>query len=200
MKNIIILCVFIASLLVNPCAFAQESTKNTADLKAEIAALQVRLQTAETKENTPIAKFSGIGTEMGIAFKGFIEAIDGGMASTTSRVNEFAQTDVGKFAMIGIGWKIFAKDFFDIFIGILLLLMFFVLLKWYLVAFFFGRMLVTKVEGPWYNRKITKERYKSIYQQIGSFSAEQIAYADFFSWTGFLTLAVILITAFIFLT
>lgn len=171
MKKIIIIVSFVFSMFVTSSVFAQEAVKKTEDLKAEMAALQVRLQAAESKDNRPLSKFAGVGEEMGMAFKGFVEAIDGGMASTTARVNEFAQTDVGRYAMIGIGWKIFAQDIFQMagaisgkLIGFILLIFFFMVLKTAAQTMFVGKMIVTKKEGPFYNRIVTKERSTPIMQ------------------------------------
>jgi hypothetical protein len=84
---------------------------------------------------------------------------------TTDRVNEFAKTDVGRFAMVAFGWKIFASDIgqvaesvFNKTAGFILLFVFCWLLKRTIEVLCWGRMIVTKREGPWWNRNITKER------------------------------------------
>lgn len=153
------------SFLVGTVAFAQQQEQSPTELKAQIAAMQSRLNDQQVKEGEFVSKFAGFGKELGTAFNGFVAAMDGGLKVTTDRVNEFAQTDVGKFAMFSIGWKIFASDIGSIALsvfnktaGFILLLVFCWLLKRTIDVLCWGRMIVTKREGPWWNRNITKER------------------------------------------
>lgn len=200
-----ILAITMATIMAVSGVLAQNAEKSTTDLKAELAAMQTRLAAAEAKEGSFTSKFAGFGREMGQAMNGFVEAMDGGMKVTTTRINEFAQTDVGKYAMIGIGWKIFADDILgvigrvsDRIIGFLLFILFFVVLRYGIQLFFWGKMIVTKTEGPWYAKKITKERTMPIYDQLsrnGS-SDQQIAA----SWMGgvlIITMAALFLASFI---
>lgn len=154
--------------------WAQEQAKNTTELKAEIAALQSKLADQKADEGRFTSQFTGFGKELGTAMNGFVEAMDGGMKVTTSRVNEFAQTDVGRYAIIAIGWKIFAADIialgqsaFNKTTGFILLLTFCWLLKRTIEIMCWGRMIVVKTEGPWYARVITKERSTPIMKAEG---------------------------------
>lgn len=154
--------------------------KSASDMKAEVAALQVKIDEAEAKQGTISSKFAGFGKELGVAFNGFVEAMDGGMKVTTTRVNEFAQTDVGKFAMFCIGWKIFAADaarivrsFIHFWLGFVFMGIVLYILKRMVEVFLCGRMIVVKREGPWYNRNITKERSESLVKSIKSADSDQ---------------------------
>ena len=108
MRKMILLV--LVSIFVGATAFAQEQTQSPTELKAQIAAMQSKLNDQQAKDGEFISKFAGFGKELGTAFNGFVQAMDGGLKVTTDRVNEFAKTDVGKFAMFSIGWKIFASD------------------------------------------------------------------------------------------
>jgi hypothetical protein len=150
-------------------AYGQE--KSIDELKVEQATLQAKIQLQEEKKGvTPFTKWSGFGKELGEAFNGFVSAVDGGLKVTTERVNEFAKTDVGRFAMVCIAWKIFGQDawrLIDIGIGLLLLLAFFYVLYQAIRTFWWGREQVVKRDGPWYNRVVTKERKPGIYSKAG---------------------------------
>ena len=157
--------VLVSVLFGGMMAFAQQQEQSPTELKAQIAAMQSRLNDQQAKDGEFVSKFAGFGKELGTAFNGFVAAMDGGLKVTTDRVNEFAQTDVGKFAMFSIGWKIFASDIGSIALsifnktaGFILLFVFCWLLKRTIEALCWGRMIVTKREGPWWNRRITKER------------------------------------------
>jgi hypothetical protein len=161
--------VLVSVLFGGTWAFAQQQEQSPTELKAQIAAMQSRLNDQQAKEGEFVSKFAGFGKELGTAFNGFVAAMDGGLKVTTDRVNEFAQTDVGKFAMFSIGWKIFASDIGSIALsisnktaGFVLLIVFCWLLKRTIEALCWGRMIVTKKEGPWWNRRITKERMTSM--------------------------------------
>ncbi len=163
MKRVLI--AVLAFFIMLPTVWAQEKEKTTTELKAEIASLQSRLNDQQEKDEQFVSKFAGFGKELGATMNSFVEAMDGGMKVTTTRVNEFAKTDVGRFAMAAIAWKIFADDFialgqsaFNKTAGFVFLFTFCWLLKRTIDVVCWGRMVVTKKEGPWYARKVTKER------------------------------------------
>lgn len=153
-------------LLISLCpVWAQEREKTATEMKAEIAALQSKLNDQQQNDEKFSSKFAGFGKELGTTMNSFVEAMDGGMKVTTSRVNEFAKTDVGRFAMVAIAWKIFATDIISIgqsafnkTAGFIFLIVFCWLLKRTIEIMCWGRMIVVKKEGPWYARNVTKER------------------------------------------
>lgn len=158
-------------LFVPLTLMAQTPEKSTTDLKAEIAALQSKLNDQSNLEKQLPNQFIGFGKELGTALNGFVEALDGGMQVTTTRVNEFAQTDVGRYAIIALAWKIFAEDIISIggsvfnkTVGFIFLFVFCWLLKSTIEVLCWGKMIVTKREGPWYARQITKERGTALYK------------------------------------
>lgn len=173
-------------VMVGTLATAQQQPeKNPSDLRVEIAALQSKLADEQAQQGTIVSKFAGFGKELGVAFNGFVQAMDGGLKVTTDRVNDFAETDVGRFAMFAIGWKVFASDIlsmprgaFNKTAGLILLGVFCWLLKRTLEIICWGRMIVMKKEGPWYNRKVTKERATALIKmKDGNGDAEVVFYA-----------------------
>lgn len=146
-------------------SWAQEQEKNVSALKAEIASLQSKLEDQEKNEQKVTSQIAGFGKEFGTAMNGLVEAMDGGLKVTTDRVNEFAKTDVGKYAVIAISWKIFSADIISIgesvfakILGFILLFVFCWVLKRTLETLCWGKMIVVKKEGPWYAVCKTKER------------------------------------------
>jgi hypothetical protein len=164
------ICWIIGLLSLVATAYGQE--QSIEDLKVEQATLQAKIQMKEEKSGiNTFTKWSGFGKELGEAFNGFVSAVDGGLKVTTERVNEFAKTDVGRFAMVCIAWKIFGQDawrLIDIGIGLLLLLAFFYVLFQAVRVLWWGREQVVKRDGPWYNRVVTKERKPGMYSKVGS--------------------------------
>lgn len=163
------IAMFVLLFICSSQLFSQQTEKSVTELKAEIAALESLVKDQSVEENSFPNQVSGFGKELGTALNGFVEALDGGMQVTTTRVNEFAQTDVGKYAMIAIAWKLFAQDILLVAgsavnkaIGFSLLAVFCWLLKYTLETICWGKMVVTKKEGPWYNRSVTKERGHSM--------------------------------------
>lgn len=169
MKKLIV--TLAVTFFLSSTLLAQTPEKSAIELKAEIAALQSKLNDQSNLEQQFPNQFIGFGKELGTALNGFVEALDGGMQVTTTRVNEFAQTDVGRYAIIAIAWKIFADDIISIggsafnkTTGFILLFVFCWLLKSTIEVLCWGRMIVVKQEGPWYSRKLTKERSVALYK------------------------------------
>lgn len=59
-------------------------------------------------------KWVGIGREVG-------EAVNGALHAVTTQTAEFAKTDVGRFTMVLVTWKVMGKDFVRMAVGLLLL-------------------------------------------------------------------------------
>ena len=180
MKKSMISTMIAIALMAGVASSQVQAEKSTTELKAELAAMQTRVAAAEMRDTAPLSKIAGFGREVGFAYNGFVEALDGGLKVTTVRVNEFAKTDVGKFAMIGIGWKIFAEDLIDLssqffkkVVGFMFFGLFIYILNLGIRIFYIGRMVVMKREGPWYDRKITKERTQPLIERLKASSEYQ---------------------------
>lgn len=183
MKTLLRTVIVAVLMTVGTLAMAQQPEKSPSDLKAEIAALQSKLSDQQAQQGTIAGKFAGFGEELGVAFNGFVTAMDGGMKVTTVRVNELAQTDVGRFAMVAIGWKIFAEDIlsvgrsvFNKTAGLILLGVFCWLLKRTIEITCWGKMIVMKKEGPWYDRKVTKERSTPLLKVTGTNDTAELVF------------------------
>ena len=105
-----------------------------------------------------------IGTMLREAGVAFVETTDGTLNVTTEHLYKFADSKVGKYAMIFIGWKLFGKDGMDVLerlVGYLvgsLMIIFLTKGLWALVRrYTVGSLVVTKKEGWWIFSKKTLE-------------------------------------------
>ena len=94
----------------------------TPDQIAKVQALQATNQVIE--EVTTYSKIAGIGKEIGIAVKD-------GLTAVVDVADKFGGTNVGKFTMTMIAWKIIGKDIFRIIIGLVFLIIYTVFLTRY---------------------------------------------------------------------
>lgn len=128
MKKILILTALIALFLGACCstASAQSSTPSdpvsymTPEQRAKYEA-DLKLAELEAQKDMEIAKLEnkvkqygdwiGVGGEVG-------QAIEEGLSAVVGVADEFGKTDVGKFTMILIAWKVMGKDIVKILLGI----------------------------------------------------------------------------------
>jgi hypothetical protein len=85
----------------------EQLNKYQNDIK--IAELDKKLQT--------YGNWVGVGGEVGTA-------IEEGLSAVVDVANKFGKTDVGKFTLIMVGWKIIGKDIIRIILGIIFLIIF----------------------------------------------------------------------------
>ena len=122
MKKIFILSLIIAVLIAACCpnVNAQNSTTpekitvNTSDLTVDQLA---KIKTEETavelqKKLDTYGKWVGVGGEVGTAVKEGLNAV-------VDVADKFGKTDVGKFTMFMIAWKVVGKDFMRVIIGLI---------------------------------------------------------------------------------
>lgn len=98
---------------------------------AEVAQLQKKLDT--------YSKWVGVGGEIG-------NAVKEGLTAVVDVADKFGATNVGKFTMTMVAWKVVGKDVVKIIIGLL----FFITYTWTLI-YFFRRLTVARkvmVENP----------------------------------------------------
>ena len=120
MKHFLTLMAF---LVIGMVSLAQETTGVTLtkeqmdklgpEAKSQIEALQVEQKVTGTAETA--GKWIGLGKEVGIAFNETAKSL----ALTAS---EFAKTDLGKFTMFLIAYKIIGTDIIQLVVGILWLI------------------------------------------------------------------------------
>jgi hypothetical protein len=141
------LWLFIMLLTITVTSYAQDETvqiKKT-DLTTEQLA---KLQVEETKQKiVSYGEIAGFGKEIGIA-------INDGLNAVVDVSQKFAGTDVGKFTIAIIGWKLLYKDFIQILLGLL-----FVVFVNILIFKYHKTLRPHKVlkKGAWYQFWVTKE-------------------------------------------
>ena len=131
MKKVLILVTLIALFIVACCpsASAQTSQQVTVDMAdltpaqrakveadALIAKQQEQLAVYEKKIET-FGEWVGVGGEIGTA-------VEEGLTAVVDVADKFGQTDVGKFTLVMIAWKVIGTDVVRIFLGLLFIAMF----------------------------------------------------------------------------
>ena len=94
----------------------------TPDQIAKVQAQQVTNQVVE--QVSTYSKIAGIGKEVGIAVKE-------GLLAVVDVADKFGGTNVGKFTMTMIAWKIIGKDIFRIVIGLVFLVIYIIFISRY---------------------------------------------------------------------
>jgi len=152
MKKLILLMVLFIGVIYTPHIQAQQQEKivvNVDDLTPE--QLQKiketeRLKTMNEKIET-YGKWVGVGNEVGVAIKE-------GLSAVSDVAIKFSDSNVGKFTMVLIAWKVVGKDIVRILLGII-----FIIFSVFFTIKSFNRYKPHKymVEGniwrPWVNRK-----------------------------------------------
>jgi hypothetical protein len=103
------------------CMFVGEETEKP-DQIAKVQAQQVTNQVVE--QVSTYSKIAGIGKEVGIAVKE-------GLLAVVDVADKFGGTNVGKFTMTMIAWKIIGKDIFRIVIGLVFLVIYIIFISRY---------------------------------------------------------------------
>lgn len=122
MKKLIVLLSIISLFIVSCCpnANAQEQTPTKPSpeqylTSEQMAKYQSDLKVAELeKKLQTYGNWVGVGSEIGIAVRE-------GLSAVVEVSDQFGKTEVGKFTMIMIAWKVMGKDVIKIFIGLVFL-------------------------------------------------------------------------------
>lgn len=119
----------------------EKITVNTSDLTPDQLAkikAQQELETMQQKLDT-YGKWVGVGGEIGIAVRE-------GLNSVVDVADKFGGTDVGKFTLVMIAWKVMGKDVVRIFLG----LIFLVAVTWLIVKVYKNTFMPKRilVENP----------------------------------------------------
>jgi len=96
MKKIVPVMLILAAL--SPPVFADKITVDTDDLPKELAQKVARVA-AESKRNS----WEGIGKEVGTA-------VNEALGAVVTNADKFGKSEVGRFTMFLVVWKIFGKD------------------------------------------------------------------------------------------
>jgi hypothetical protein len=139
----------LAVLVITPQTYAQtvneKITVNTSDLtvdqlakikaEAEVKELQKKLET--------YGNWVGVGGEIG-------NAVKEGLTAVVDVADKFGKTDVGKFTLVMVAWKVMGKDVVQIVLGIFFFFIFSTVLIW-----LYKRLIVARkvmVENPGFLR------------------------------------------------
>jgi hypothetical protein len=128
MKKILILITFIALFIGACCPNASAQTSTPSDPVSYMTPTQrakyeadLKLAELQTQKDMEIAKLEnkikqygdwvGVGGEVG-------QAIEEGLSAVVGVADQFGKTDVGKFTMVLIAWKVMGHDIVRILLGI----------------------------------------------------------------------------------
>lgn len=97
----------------------QKITVNTSDLTVDqLAKIKAEQEVKElTKKLETYGNWVGVGGEIGTAVKD-------GLTAVVDVADKFGKTDVGKFTMIMVAWKVMGKDIVQILLGLLFFITF----------------------------------------------------------------------------
>lgn len=165
MKKILILFTLIA-LVASCCTVsAQTPTTNPSDPVSYMTPTQklqyeadLKLAEVEAIKNMEIEKLEkkveqfgdwvGVGGEVG-------SAIEEGLSAVVDVADKFGKTDVGKFTLVLVAWKVMGKDVIKILLGIIFFgILVWVLNKFYRTAIIDRRVLIKKTPQGFWKRNI----------------------------------------------
>jgi len=173
MKKILLLTFLIAILgaFCSPVSAqtSQQVTVDMADLTpaqrakveadALIAKQQEQLAVYEKKIET-FGQWVGVGGEIG-------SAVEEGLTAVVDVADKFGKTDVGKFTLVMIAWKVMGTDLVRIFLGLLFIGMF----TWLLIYSFkrtcIDRRVVIKEQNPGFMKYPKLKEYELIEPLFG---------------------------------
>jgi len=126
MRVLVIVCLALCVALFALPVLAQTQTTgddekivvNKNDLSPE------QLAQIQLKNKLEIAgKFAGMGHEVGVA-------VDEGLSAVTKHAEEISQTNVGRFVMVLIAWKVMGRDLVQVVVGIPLFIVVIAIFIW----------------------------------------------------------------------
>ena len=157
MKKIFVLSFIIALIAVAFCSVSAQTTGTQVGdptsymTPAQLAKYENDIKTAELeKKLETYGEWVGVGGEVGIAVREGLNAV-------VDVADKFGGTDVGKFTMILVAWKVVGKDLVRIILGILFIIAISILIfRVYKNTFMVKRVMVERTPNGWFQRA-TKE-------------------------------------------
>ena len=116
-------------------------------LEQELAEKQIQLDIAEQKVKQ-FGDWVGVGGEVG-------EAVKQGLEAVVDVADKFGQTDVGKFTLVLVAWKVMGKDVVKIILGLIFFAMLVIILtRFYRNTVTDKRMLTKRMPQGFWKRSI----------------------------------------------
>jgi hypothetical protein len=167
MKKLIgLLMLFAMTLAFIPVLQAQTSQPRTGDPTTymtpdQLAKYQADIRIAELEKKLEVyGKWVGVGGEIGTA-------IEEGLSAVVGVADEFGRTEVGKFTMVMIAWKVVGKDVVRIVLGLIFISLF----TWLLIYSFkrtcIDRRVLIKRENPGFMKYPKVKEYQLIEPLFG---------------------------------
>lgn len=149
MKKIFGLIAIMTLLIVvsTPTTFAQTQdskiTVRTSDLTPDqLAKIKLEQVNAELqKKLETYGNWVGVGGEIGSAVKE-------GLSAVVDVADKFGKTDVGKFTLVMVAWKVMGKDIVQIVLGLLFFIVFTSVLIWLSKKALATKKILTSNPGP----------------------------------------------------
>ena len=98
-----VLCILLVFTLVVPTFGGEKITVDSDDLDSSTLK---RVLSKKGSEMGDVRSWVGIGKEVG-------EAVSGALGAVVDKAEHFGKTDVGRFTMFLVAWKLFGKDILD---------------------------------------------------------------------------------------
>lgn len=178
MKKLLIVSTIIALIALIYCssASAQYSTSNelvTIEMSDLTPAQQAKVEADKmiAKQQEQLAVYEkkieqfgdwvGVGGEVG-------NAVNEGLSAVVDVADKFSQTDVGKFTLVLVAWKVMGKDVIKIILGIIFLAMF----TWLLIYSFkrtcIDRRIVIEYKNPGFMKYPKEKKYELVKAMFGN--------------------------------
>src|SRR3990167_5709437 len=97
------LCILLVSTLVVPTFGGEKITVDSDDLDS---ATLKRVLSKKGSEIGDVRSWVGVGKEVG-------EAVSGALGAVVDKAEHFGKSDVGRFTMLLVAWKLLGKDLLD---------------------------------------------------------------------------------------
>jgi len=123
--TVLLLMVFTLGISAQGISLTQaDINKLPPDMKAKITAMQSQKEVTENLAT--IGEWAGLGNEVG-------QAVNGALVALTKTAGDFSKTELGKFTMFMVAWKVMGRDMTRLIIGTFIMLFFFTffVIKWF---------------------------------------------------------------------
>jgi hypothetical protein len=175
MKKLFFIAIALLISLIKPVSATNaDSTKNDSVIKTKSVLIWVRksdippaaLQKLENdskiqgmeKNIEKIGQYVSIGKEIG-------SAVDTSLGALASHIDKISQTNVGKFTMFMVAWKILGDDLVGYLVGIITLAFFLTIWVWSWRSNFYRRSIPTQISilpptwyRPWKKKKVLESK------------------------------------------